>query len=148
MFFFFLVTNLTSLPSVCVLQLLSLKITVLTMQENLGHRFKKKYNKVCVSECTANSTSGSLCEHNPHHFSYKGRLLPGTPAGPPELCLPAGLHFHWSRHHGGSCRYKFSASPQYERSWSAHKTHQSSTRWGSHDDPEHFPVGSYCLQGK
>ena len=86
--------------------------------------------------------------YSPHHFSYRSTLLPGTPAGPPALCPPAGLHSRWFRFHGGSRRYTFSASPHSEQSRSAHKTHRSSTRWGGRNVPEHYPGGSYCLWGK
>lgn len=75
----------------------------------------------------------------------KSRRLPGTPADPPEIFVPAALHFRSSRPHEESSRCSFSASPQFEQSQSAHRTHQSSRQSGSHNDPEHFQEESCYL---
>lgn len=83
--------------------------------------------------------------NSPHQFSCKSRRLLDTPAGPPKLCAPAPSHYYWSLPRKGSCRCKFSASPQFGQSRSAHKIPQNNRQCGNHGNPEHFPEESYCL---
>lgn len=85
----------------------------------------------------------SVCDS--HHFSYKNRLLLGTPAGLPGLCLPVESHFHWSQPREGNDTCRFSASPLFEQSRLTHKSHRSSRQQGIHSSPEYFPGGSYSL---
>lgn len=80
-----------------------------------------------------------------HHSSCRSGPRPGTPLGPPEPSPSAGPRVRWCRPHTGSGSCSSSASPQFSWSPSAHRSRQSSRRWGSLGGPGHYPTGSYCL---
>lgn len=80
---------------------------------------------------------------------YRSSCNSGPPSGTlsvlPEFSPPAEWLSRLFPVRAGTDMCMSSSLPLYVQTQWARRTHPNSTRWGTHDSPEHFPAGSYCL---
>ncbi len=69
----------------------------------------------------------------------------GTLSVLPEFSPPAEWLSRLFPVRAGTDMCMSSSLPLYVRTQWARRTHPNSTRWGTHDSPQHLPTGSYCL---